>query len=503
MARRVFTVTKGGSNTPEYRLRRAAESGDVAQVRELLRGSLDINAADPEKRTALHLSAEAGHLEVVEALLAAGAQVDPKAAGGETPLLVATAEGHAEVVRALVRAGANLLARDRYGNPPLNVAVERCRDEVIAALLSAGAPVDAPGSDRQTALFYAATRSTGLVRTLLAAGARVDARTPDGDTPLHSAAQIGYRDICEVLLSVGARVDPINAEGMTPLALAAGAGFIEVVDLLLRSGANIDGSPLARASPLTLAERRRHALVAELLAERGGTRRKQPPRELRRPVRPAGTGREPLYSAASPWLDGSTLEFDLTPNQAPTLGNCTADFIQACLTALGFSHAPESWSIQPIRTPYYSPGGSRATPNDLYAPAWILRVRLVGPPLELDNLLEGFPAEVNQLDTTSDYQATHRLLLDREQGVTFVAVGSFSGEVPPTLLSRIEQRLRELGVRATLHVRSYENARFQLRARLEGLDFPQGAEPTKAVLSLMEAEGGITHWQHEALLTPR
>lgn len=63
----------------------AASEGNLNEVKRILSLELDVNAADYDNRTALHLAAEENQKEVVEYLIAHGAKTDIKDRFGNTP----------------------------------------------------------------------------------------------------------------------------------------------------------------------------------------------------------------------------------------------------------------------------------------------------------------------------------------------------------------------------------------------------------------------------------
>jgi len=130
-------------------LRDAANEGDEAKVEAFLVDKSDqINAADEEGYTALHLAAVRGHGGVVRFLLAAGANpslgvaeseaglMSPgggsDASGGKTALHMSAEWGHVDVAKMLMAAGASPLAEDSQGETPQNVAEDEEQEEVIA-----------------------------------------------------------------------------------------------------------------------------------------------------------------------------------------------------------------------------------------------------------------------------------------------------------------------------------------------------------------------------------
>ncbi len=91
---------------PAAALRRAAEAGDVPELRSLLQAEVRIDAPDPLGRTALMLAASQGRIEAVDVLLAHGADPNVADAEGTTPLQAALAIHQPAIAAALRRAGA-------------------------------------------------------------------------------------------------------------------------------------------------------------------------------------------------------------------------------------------------------------------------------------------------------------------------------------------------------------------------------------------------------------
>ena len=59
------------------RLRHAARTGDVRRVEELVRTQgADVNSADDDGTTALHMAAQHGHVEAVQALMDANEEFE-------------------------------------------------------------------------------------------------------------------------------------------------------------------------------------------------------------------------------------------------------------------------------------------------------------------------------------------------------------------------------------------------------------------------------------------
>jgi ankyrin repeat protein len=177
----------------------AAKSGDLEQVKALLKANPDlVSATDSSGWTALHFAARNGHLDVVKLLLDDKADVNVKTRIGMTPLEVALAFSDS----------ASPFARTTDTN-----------HEAIAELLLAnGAEVTSRSNVGLTALHYAASAGfTNVIKELLDRKADVNAKDNAGRTPLDSAAANGRMDVVELLVARGADMDAKNKEGLMAL----------------------------------------------------------------------------------------------------------------------------------------------------------------------------------------------------------------------------------------------------------------------------------------------
>ena len=79
----------------------AASEGDLSGIRRLVVQGVELDDADYDGRTALHLAASEGRSEVVEFLIRQGVRVAPVDRWGNTPLDDAKKAGHDDVARLL------------------------------------------------------------------------------------------------------------------------------------------------------------------------------------------------------------------------------------------------------------------------------------------------------------------------------------------------------------------------------------------------------------------
>ena len=120
------------------RIIKAAKSGDVAAIRELLKADASlVGATDSDGSTPLHCAAWKGHTEVAAALLDFGADIQAKNNNdhwGDTPLHAAAHGNQRAVAELLITKGADMQAKNANGNTPLK-ETEAHKATAVANLL--------------------------------------------------------------------------------------------------------------------------------------------------------------------------------------------------------------------------------------------------------------------------------------------------------------------------------------------------------------------------------
>jgi ankyrin repeat protein len=172
---------------------KAASSGDLKMVTDLLAGGATINARDIFGQTALMYAVSARHTPIILALLNSDVDLNVKNQNGLTALGLALSKGSRETAQMLINASLLFAARD--GDLP-----------AIRKILEGGAEIDATISEGWTALMIATINGhTAVVEGLLAGGASVNLRTDNGWTALMIAVRKGYSEIGQMLRKAGAR----------------------------------------------------------------------------------------------------------------------------------------------------------------------------------------------------------------------------------------------------------------------------------------------------------
>ena len=277
-----FASARAVAGTGAAPLADAAERGDWARVRTLLKDARQPDAAQVDGMTAMHWAAYHDQPDVANELLAAGASAARENRYGVTPLALACTNGNAELVRMLLAAGADANASLRGGETALMTASRAGRVGAVQALLDAGAKVEARERTGQTALMWAAADGhADVVALLLKSGADARATLKSGFTPLLFAVREGRADVVRVLLDAGVDANETltpekkpsgrrgPGDGTSALLVAVANGHFELATILLKAGADPNDQRSGFA-PL-------HLLVSVRKPNRGDDADGQPP----------------------------------------------------------------------------------------------------------------------------------------------------------------------------------------------------------------------------------
>ena len=192
-----------GAAQPTFaNLLRAAQSGDLATVRDLVSRGMDPDTADPAGNTLLMMAAREGRSDVVRYLIGRKAKVDAQNGVGETPIMLASLKGRLDVVKLLQASGAGI---NHPGWTPLHYCASEGHVEICGFLIRHGATVDAP--------------------------------SPNGTSPLMMATRHGHVEVVKLLLARSANPSMRNDSDGTALSWALKAGHAAIADLLRRAGA--------------------------------------------------------------------------------------------------------------------------------------------------------------------------------------------------------------------------------------------------------------------------
>ena len=222
----------------------AASSACYLNLRELLKGKIDINAHDERGRNALMRALPerypapgyrpmARYYRVSKLLIESGIELDARDCEGNTALIHAASRGYHDVARLLVEAGADLDIANKQGLTAFQLSYE-AYPEIAELLFESGAhvPEDYLPVAYSTLGYF--ERLKGTLKS------NVNFKTFNGDTALIAASRRGHTEVVKHLLHSNAEIGIRNASGDTALAEAVENDRSAVVDVLIGAGADVN-----------------------------------------------------------------------------------------------------------------------------------------------------------------------------------------------------------------------------------------------------------------------
>ena len=225
-------------------LMRAAQRGDLGEVRALIDAGADVHAADHVGMTPLLYAADRGHDRVIAVLIAAGADIHAADMYRVTALMLAVGCNSPAAIGCVLEHHVDVNARDASGRTALMYAIDNDALFAADALVQAGADVDAADATGMPSLMQASfVGAEFIMERLLRAGANPDARNASGSTALMYAVdgEDGERrSALGLLIIYGAEIDAVDGHGNSALLRAALAGKWGLVEILRAHGARMD-----------------------------------------------------------------------------------------------------------------------------------------------------------------------------------------------------------------------------------------------------------------------
>jgi ankyrin repeat protein len=262
----------------------ATKEHDLYLLKLLLENGYNVNEADIDGNTSLHLAVRDGKSDCLKILLEYHADISVKNTAGQTVLLIAAKRecsesleylleysshsdknnygwtilhlavrtGDSEALKILLEKNYEINARDNYGSTPLHLAVSVEEIDCLKILLENNVDVNTKDGNGQTALHVAARRQhIDCFLLLLEYSADVNAKDNYGKTPLQTRTNCGgtilhfavrERDtqFLKYMLEKNADVNAKVWNGETLLHIATKAGKTECLKLLLENNADIN-----------------------------------------------------------------------------------------------------------------------------------------------------------------------------------------------------------------------------------------------------------------------
>ena len=127
------TVPTGGTHVMAQDgtqgLLKAAEAGNVAEVRRLLKAGVHVDVRDNRRRTPLMIAVQRSDAALARVLVEAGADINAQDNIKDSPFLLAGARGDVPILKLLIPKGPDYSKVNRYGGSALIPAAERSRPQ--------------------------------------------------------------------------------------------------------------------------------------------------------------------------------------------------------------------------------------------------------------------------------------------------------------------------------------------------------------------------------------
>jgi len=238
----------------------AAEGGDVATVRDLLRHNSEMaNVQNGAGWTPLIFAVANGHIDLAEELLQHGADPNLAEYDGWTPIMFASFQNNEPLVAMIMQSGGSPLYRNR----------DDLSAHELANSQSHFALADYLGEE---AVYYAmANEDLNEMLRHVRQGVSANVQNGAGWSPLMFASSYGSFEAVEELIYLGAEVNAFENDGWTALMFAANNGHADVAAHLIEKGADVNAAAKDGRSVLQIAKTAEAAEVVKLLIDAGAT----------------------------------------------------------------------------------------------------------------------------------------------------------------------------------------------------------------------------------------
>ncbi|CAI6333870.1 unnamed protein product [Periconia digitata] len=236
------SISRANSPVPTMSISEAAVSGNIEQLRKLLKNPRQHIDPVDEELSALQLACLNQQWKAAKWLAQRGADPNREDEKGMTPLHFAVKSGDAAFVRLLLEKGANREYMNDDGRKPFFYADRN--NFLLNWIRRFGHNVDAMDPVTGfTALIEAAKKGdVSSAETMIDQEANVDVQCAKKNTALHYACELGNLDIITYLVGKGCALDLQNDTKCTPLLVAVRKGHNSAVKILISAGANLDTS---------------------------------------------------------------------------------------------------------------------------------------------------------------------------------------------------------------------------------------------------------------------
>mmetsp|Transcript_22045 Transcript_22045/g.32856 ORF Transcript_22045/g.32856 Transcript_22045/m.32856 type:complete len:495 (+) Transcript_22045:49-1533(+) len=242
-------------------------------------GKCQLDAKDPEGRTALYHAARNGYKDMMETCKELGADINVRSKANTSLLYIASQNGHSHIVDYLLSLGVDPHSCTDKGACALHIAAQYGFDNIVRSLLKYGADPNASLKPGLSTPLYCASLfgHTSTMRILLEHGADVDKGSLLYDaSPLCVVVGRGANsEVIDLLLSFKANVSATTKFGKSCLMAASISGHFSAVKKLIQAGAEIDHKDNHGNTALLMACVQGNTQIVKYILDQGGNPNEQ------------------------------------------------------------------------------------------------------------------------------------------------------------------------------------------------------------------------------------
>lgn len=269
--------------------------GRYEEAKDRFKTKEDINAADDNGNTALHLAAQKNEADLVSFLVIKGADTDIKNNAGDIPLHTAVKNDALDCAKVLAIVHGDIFEKDAQGNMAIDIALRK-GDDWYDAMITKQTGEVRDENGQSIVHHFVITRDEKAIDTCISKNIPLSVKDINGKTPLHLAFEsadnsASVRIAAKLILADCELVrgefsyfeDAVKTrnmilrftDGQTPLHIATIDGHTGVVDYILNQKTSLrlsdilGAQDISGAAPLHEAVRYGRSDIAELLLKAG------------------------------------------------------------------------------------------------------------------------------------------------------------------------------------------------------------------------------------------
>ncbi len=261
-----YRISSNGYNSLQY----ALFSNKLSTIQLLIDKGIDVNNADNNQQTALHLALSRRRYKIYDALMAANCDINAQYANGNTALHYSIGNNLDSISNCLIDAGADLKLLNNDKKSVLFIAIENNNRDLVDLLIQKKSKLPEDKEKMNELLQFAIKNNFEAVATeLFENGAELSGIDSKGRNLLHLATIGGNIEWVKILLDKEFDVNVVDSLNRTALHYSAEQNNIDIAKLLVTNGADIHKLDYTNRTALALANDWGSTKVSKFLMDNG------------------------------------------------------------------------------------------------------------------------------------------------------------------------------------------------------------------------------------------